>query len=136
MSYDRTQTESAALGLSRLYNGFFKGYEGAQIRDPEYFKGFIEEYSAPDARLVITDRGCSAGYDEGGVFVCSELFFEPGTDPVSLLPGGFAEYVFPLPADHPAPENAVFEEEAFSMIKPLVPGFDIGSAPKYGFDRY
>lgn len=133
---DRTTMEEAASKLTRLYNVFFKEFEGASLRGEEYFKGFIEEYSAPEARLVIKDEGCAAGYDEDGVFVCTELFFEKGTDPVSLLPGGFAKYVFPLPEGYPVPAGCRSEREAFSMLKPLDPDFDPGFAYKYGFDRY
>ena len=132
ISYDRT----AIPLLLNLYNGFFKAYDGASVRDEQYFEGFIEEYSAPDARLVITKDGCSAGYSEEDAFVCTELFFRQGADPVSLLPGGFQKYVFPLPPGFPVPEGASFCVEDFGMIKPLVPGFDIGDRIKYGFDRY
>ena len=146
--YNRTKNESLRpdVGkLAELYSDFMNGREGGSLRDEAYFKGFIEEFTAGDARLVADENGCCAGYAEGGegVFTVYELFFRAGTNPVSLLPFGFKEYVFPLPMDIPAPENCGVETEEFSMIKPLAPSFakalEEADRPKgayYGFDMY
>ncbi|MCR5809248.1 MAG: GNAT family N-acetyltransferase [Clostridiales bacterium] len=123
--------------LLSLYRGFTRGFSGCTIRDEEYFKGFIEEFSADGARLVCTENGCCAGYEEGeGEFVAYELFFRDGADPVKLLPPGFCKYVFPLPIGAKAPEGSFTVIEGFSMIMPLAADFVMGDGPFYGFDRY
>lgn len=125
--------------LVELYAEFIDGYDGAAYRDAEYFKGFIEEFSAPEARLVQTENGCCAGYsgeDGEGSFRAYELFFREGTDPVSLLPPGFDSYEFPLPAGVKTPEGAQVKTAVFSMIKPLKEDFRLSDRPTYGFDMY
>ena len=127
-----------ASKLLNLYELFTKGCSGCTVRDEKYFESFIKEYSLPGAELIMTERGCCAGYGEDGgeVFSAAELFFLPGCDPLSLLPEGYAEYKLPLPWGCPLPECAGSVSEPFLMIKPLSPEFDIGSGPFYGFDRY
>ena len=146
--HERTKKIDATYSVEKLaglYADFMKGREGCGLRDEAYFKGFIEEFSSPDARLTANENGCCAGYAEGGegVFTAYELFFRAGTDPVSLLPEGFEEYVFPLPMDIPAPKNCGVDIEEFSMIKPLAPSFakeleeaDSPNGRYYGFDKY
>lgn len=128
--------------LSDLYGDFIREYEGASVRDEKYFEGFIEEFTSPSARLVVTEEGCCAGYaDEDGLgFTAYELFYKKGADPVSLLPGGFERYAFPLPVNAKAPGDPESTVETFSVIKPLDPALSEellrDGASFYGFDKY
>ena len=136
MPYDCTNTAVRPYELLKLYNDFTSRFGGCSIRDENYFKGFIEEFSAPNARLTVTENGCSAGYEEDGAFVAYELFFRDGEDPVGLLPKGYKKYVFPLPEDMDTPNNCSSEIEEFSMLKPLKSSFIPASEKFYGFDKY
>lgn len=125
--------------MAELYASFMERFSGGTVRDPEYFEGFIREFSAQEARLVVTEKGVCAGYvedEEGESFFAYELFYREGADPVSLLPEGFSKYVFPLPEGEKAPCGALVETEPFSMLMPLDGAFDAGHGPFYGFDRY
>lgn len=122
--------------LLELYNEFTERLSGCSVRDEAYFGLFIEEFLAPHARLVVTENGCCAGYEEDGGFVAYELFMKEGVDPVSLLPKGFTKYVFPLPIGFDPPENADCSIEEFSMIKPISHGFALGNGDFFGFDKY
>ena len=132
--HDYAAQDPAAL--SALYDDCMRAYDGASMRGEAYFGAFIDEYSAPDARLVFTENGCCAGYADGDTFRASELFCRRGTDPLSLLPSGFHEYVFPLPLLEAAPVGSAVSVEAFSMIKKLKPDIFIDPCRAYGFDRY
>ncbi len=125
-----------AQQIKELYDGFIKKFEGASLRDEKYFEGFIEEYSATDARLTVNENGCSAGYTEDGTFFVDELFFKDGTDVLTLLPPGFSKYVFPLPVSLEAPAGCSSSLVKFSMIRPIKAGFPEKRNDTYGFDRY
>ncbi|MBO4384033.1 MAG: GNAT family N-acetyltransferase [Clostridia bacterium] len=122
--------------IKTIYDGFMDKYDGAAIRDEEYFEGFIREYSAPDARLTVKDDGCSAGYADGDTLYLDELFYRNGADVLALLPDGFSRYVFPLPTDEKCPDGCLNEAVPFSMIRPIKPDFTLGEGKTYGFDRY
>lgn len=122
--------------LFKLYSHSMLGFSGCTVRSPEYFRGFIKEYSMDGARLEVTRYGCCAGYAAGGEFHATELFFTSNEALPYLLPGGFARYSFPLPADHVPPRGSGGAIEEFSMIKLLSPDFRMGPGPMYGFDRY
>ena len=133
--YD-TPVEPDPILLAEMYSGFMSPYSGCSLRGAEYFRSFIEEFSMPGAVLNVTRNGCCAGYAENGVFFAHELFFSDGADPFSLLPPGFAEYSFPLPAGFPIPYDVYPERRGFSMIRTLKEGFDPFSPNNYGFDMY
>lgn len=122
--------------IKAFYDAFTNGCDGASVRDEKYFEGFIREYSAPDARLTVTKDGCCAGYSEGDTFYADELFYKDGADVLSLLPQGFAKYVFPLPTDESCPDGCLSEAVPFSVIRPIRSDFKWGTDKTYGFDRY
>ena len=125
--------------LLKLYKASMHSFNGYSIRSESYFNGFIREYSLPYAELKMNEFGCCAGYpcgEDGSVFCATELFFTGERDYLSLLPEGYSEYIFPLPAFCAPPEGSEVRIEEFSMIKPLKASFRFGCAPLYGFDRY
>lgn len=124
--------------LSEYYS-FMHGFSGYSLRDANDMERMIADFSAPDARLIVSEKGCCAGYaegEEGDTFLAFELFWQEGEDPLSLLPEGFSKYVFPLPSGVCVPKGLGSVPEEFSMILPLSADFDLGSGPYYGFDRY
>ena len=122
--------------LFRLYSGFMLGCSGCTVRSPEYFEGFIKEYSLDGARLTVTRRGCCAGYAEGDTFTATELFYASPDSIPALLPKGFKRWIVPLPAFAVPPKGSVTALREFSMLKPLSPDFKTGRGELYGFDRY
>jgi hypothetical protein len=119
-----------------LYNDFTREMSGCSIRDEEYFRLFIEEFSAPGARLVFSENGCCAGYADGEEFYAFELFMKDDADPLSLLPDGFRKYVFPLPVNCEPPKDATVTVEEFSMIRPVFSDPASNGGLFYGFDKY
>ncbi len=131
---DRVLPDPSAL--SDIYASFMDGYSGFSVRDKSCFEYLIKEYSMDGAVLNTTARGCCAGYESNGALIVNELFFTPGTDPLSLLPAGFSEYSFPLPIGSGLALSLPHSIEEFSMIKPLAEGFDPFAFENYGFDMY
>lgn len=131
--------------LEEQYSGFTKGFEGCSVRGAEYFKGFIEEFSLPGARLAASKHGCCAGYEEGEGFTVYELFADSHDIGclLSLLPSGYGRVTFFLPEQldispllRLLPDRAVCERVPFCMLAPIAAGFETGSAPKFCIDRY
>ena len=132
------RVEPDAALLASLYGKAMEKYSGYTIRDGSYFKAFIEEFTLPGAELVVSETGCCSGYSEDGgeTFAASELFFLPGTDPLSLFPEGYEKYIFPLPKSIAVPEGCKAVSRKFSMILELECGLLSENGSFYGFDRY
>ena len=134
-AYDKPFAPNAEH-LSELYSRFMAPFSGYSLRGKGDFERFIKEYTLNGAVLNVTENGCCAGYSDGAALFVDELFYLDGTDPVSLLPPGFSEYSFPLPAGDPHSKLLPHEEKAFSMIKTMSDDFDPFGSQNYGFDKY
>ncbi len=125
-----------AFSMLEMYKRFTEGFSGCSIRTEEYFKGLIDEYSLPGAKLIVTDKACCAGYSENDSFRAYELYYDDVSDIARVIPNGFKKYVLPVPVNTVLPQFESFGIEDFSMLKPLSGSFETGNGPFYGFDKY
>ena len=155
VSYDRTNTvvrpsepiETAPDPelLFSVYTDFIEDLSGCTVRSPEYFRGFIGEYSLPGAYLAASPNACCAGYAEGASFTATELFYRRDpADALALLPAGFDKVAFALPcreevrgrAGELFPSAELTPAEPFCMLAPVLKDLSPDPALCYCLDRY